>query len=311
MDGIINLDKPAGITSHDAVAIVRRLAPGVKVGHAGTLDPAATGVLPICLGRATRVAEYIINLPKGYRAAISLGMTTTTGDAEGEVLTSVEPPHFQQADVEKVIDSLKHLQLQVIPPYAAAKHRGRPFYEYARRGKKVPVRMRSIRIYRSELLKFTPESAPQITFEVECSKGTYIRSLAEEIGCRLGCGAHLQALRRIMVGPFKIGAAVSLDDLEKAAAGAGFGELLLPMDQGLMHFISLKVPDSIVKALRDGRAVPWRVLEEAGLPAPPRYPDEHLDPRRIYDSQGNFCALAKIDQRNNEHFLKTEKFLAP
>ncbi|NLA25764.1 MAG: tRNA pseudouridine(55) synthase TruB, partial [Firmicutes bacterium] len=174
MDGIINLDKPSGITSHDAVALVRRLAPGVKVGHAGTLDPAATGVLPLCLGRATRVSQYILEMNKSYCAAINLGITTTTGDAEGDVITSVDPPHFKQSDVEKVIDSLKLLQLQVIPPYAAAKHRGRPFYEYARRGKKVPIRMRSIRIYHSKLLNFSPESAPQITFEVECSKGTYI-----------------------------------------------------------------------------------------------------------------------------------------
>ena len=307
MDGIINLNKPAGITSHRAVAGVRLLAPGVKVGHAGTLDPAATGVLPVCLGRATRVVEYLVELRKGYRAAINLGVTTTTGDADGTVVSRSALPLLERVDIEELLHSLAGLQQQETPAYAAAKYRGRPLYEYARRGEAVPVKKRTVRIYRLELLAFCPETAPQIICEVECSKGTYIRVLAEEIGRRLGCGAHLHALERLFVGPFEIGSAVSPGDLERAAFGGTFRDLLLPMDRVLTHFESLTVSDTVVDDLRAGRAVPWSRLEQGGLDAPPPGPR----PLRIYDSRGHFKALARIHEGDGEDILKTVKFLAP
>ncbi len=306
MDGIINLNKPAGISSHHAVAGVRRLVPGVKVGHAGTLDPAATGVLPLCLGRATRVAEYLVELRKGYRAAINLGVTTTTGDAEGAVVSRSDLPLLERTDIEELLHSLTGLQQQEIPAYAAVKYRGRPLYDYARRGEAVPVKKRRVEIYRLELLAFSPERAPQFICEVECSRGTYIRALAEEIGRRLGCGAHLHALERFFVGPFEIGSAVSPDDLERAASGGSFNEMLLPMDRALAHFEALTVPDTVVNDLRAGRAVPWRRLEQAGFDAPPG-----PRPLRVYNSRGHFKALARIHGAGGDIILKTVKFLAP
>lgn len=306
MDGIINLNKPAGISSHQAVAGVRRLVPGVKVGHAGTLDPAATGVLPLCLGRATRVAEYLFELRKGYRAVINLGITTTTGDAEGTVVSRSPLPHLNQADIESLLQSLTGLQQQEIPKYAAAKYRGRPLYEYARRGEEVPVKQRAIRIYRLELLDFFPDGEPQITCEVDCSRGTYIRALAEEIGRRLGCGAHLQTLERLFVGPFNLETAFSPADLENAAAAGIFKELLLPMDQALLQFPALILPGSAINDLRAGRPVPWSRLGQAkATPAP------GPQPLRIYDAKREFKALARIHEVDGNIFLKTIKFLAP
>lgn len=307
MDGIINLNKPAGISSHGAVAGVRRLMPGVRAGHAGTLDPAATGVLPICLGRATRVIEYLVELRKGYRAAIELGVVTATGDAEGEVLSRRPVPPLEQGEIEKVLHSLTGVQRQKTPPYAAAKHRGRPLYEYARRGETVPVKMRTIEIYRLDLLAYSPGRAPQIICEVECSKGTYIRELAEEIGRRLGCGAHLHALKRLFVGPFEISSAHSPEELERAAAAGSFDRILLPMDRALAHFDALTVPGAVVEDLRMGRAIPWSRLEEAGLQR--RSPHSPL--LRVYDPGGHFKALARIHGAGEEMVLRTVKFLAP
>ncbi len=307
MDGIINLHKPAGITSHGAVVLVRRAAPGVKVGHAGTLDPAAAGVLPICLGRATRVAEYIMDLPKGYRAAISLGVATTTGDAEGTILSRSTVPVLEKRRVEKLLFSLTGFQEQETPAFSAAKHRGRPLYHYARRGEAVPVKKRTVQIYRLDLLAFSPEQAPQIICEVECSRGTYIRVLAEEIGRRLGCGAHLQALERFFVGPFDIASAVTPQDVDKAAASGNLGEILLPTDEALTGFQALCLPDKAVEDLRAGRTVPWRCLDEAEISLLP----EGRQLLRIYDTRGEFKALARVGEDSGVPFLQTEKFLAP
>lgn len=307
MDGIINVNKPAGLTSHRIVARMRRLVPGVRVGHAGTLDPAATGVLPLCLGRATRISEYIMDLKKGYRASIALGAATATGDAEGAILSRKDPPPLEKRDIEELLSSMTGLQQQATPAYSAAKYRGRPLYDYARRGEAVPVKMRTIHIYRFELLSFTPEKEPQIICEVECSRGTYIRALAEEAGRRLGCGAHLQALERLFVGPFHIGAARSPGELEGAAAEGDLGRMVLPMDLALMHLGALTVPDGVIKDLRDGREIPWNdpvPVEETAPGAEPR-------PLRVYDRAGLFRALAGIHICEKGCFLKTIKFLAP
>lgn len=307
MDGIINVNKPAGASSHRIVAGMRGLVPGVKVGHAGTLDPAATGVLPLCLGRATRIAEYIMDLKKGYRASITLGVATATGDAEGAVIRRKDPPPLERADIERLFLSLTGLQQQETPAYSAAKHRGRPLYDYARRGEAVPVKMRTIHIYRLQLLAFSPERAPQISCEVDCSRGTYIRALAEEMGRRLGCGAHLQTLERLFVGPFNIGDARSPEELERAAAGGVISDMLLPMDLALAHFGALTLSDGIIEDLRAGRAVPWEDPGQSGAPAP----EKLQQPLRVYDSRGLFKALARIHAGENRRLLKTMKFLAP
>ncbi len=310
MNGIINMKKPSGITSHRIVAEVRRLVPGVKVGHAGTLDPAATGVLPLCLGRATRIAEYIMDLKKGYRASITLGVSTATGDAEGAVLARQEPPPLGKGDIEKLFLSLTGLQQQETPAYSASKYRGRPLYSYARRGDEVPVKMRTVHIYRLRLLAFSPEKTPQIICEVECSRGTYIRALAEEMGRRLGCGAHLQGLERHFVGPFDLRDAHSPAGLEKAAASGSLVDLLLPMELALEHFDALTVSDGIIEDLRAGRAVPWSGPGQ-GAEVAPGAAAVDIQPLRVYDSRGLFKALARIHVCGSRRFLRTIKFLAP
>lgn len=307
MDGIINLNKPAGITSHAAVETVRRLRPGVKVGHAGTLDPAATGVLPLCLGRATRLAEYMYELRKGYRAEITLGIATATGDAAGRIISKSDPPLLKPAGIGELFHEMTGLQEQTVPAYSAAKYRGQPLYKYARRGETVPEKRRTINVYRLELLSLTPKIAPQIVCEVECSRGTYIRALAEEIGRRLGCGAHLHALERTHVGPFRIESSFVLGDLERSAAAGGLEKLILPMDQAVGHFHALNLADGSVEDLRAGRAISLSSLTDANFSAPPR----NGEMLRIYNTKGQFKAVAGIIAGEGGLFLKTVKFLAP
>lgn len=303
MDGIINLNKPAGISSHQAVVALRRLVPGTRVGHGGTLDPAAGGVLPLCLGRATRIAGYLFDLRKGYRASIALGVATSTGDAEGAVTFRKAPPCLEREDIEKLFRSLTGTQLQEVPAYAAVKHRGRPLYDYARRGEKVPVKRRTVEIYRLELISSSPAG---IACEIECSRGTYIRALAIEIGKRLGCGAHLHALERLFVGPFTIETAVTPERLSTAAAVGELEKFLQTMDRALFHLEALTVSEEAVADLKAGRTAAWKMPDPGKMPAVSGFPV------RIYDPGGRFRALARFEKDSSGSLLlKTEKFLSP
>ncbi len=210
MNGFLNINKPAGLTSHDVVGRVRRLVGrGVKVGHAGTLDPAATGVLPVAVGAATRLIEHLAGARKGYRGRVRLGVVTASDDAEGEVIETRPLPPLDDAAIEAAVAPLRGPIMQVPPMYSALHHEGKRLYELARAGQSVALEPRPVTIYR---LDWTREG-DDLLIEVECGKGTYIRSLARDIGAALGCGAHLAALERTFVGPFAIDAAVSLDAL--------------------------------------------------------------------------------------------------
>ncbi len=209
MHGFLNIDKPAGMTSHDVVAHIRRAAQQKRVGHAGTLDPAATGVLVVALGNATRLIEYVQDsTSKRYLATVYLGATTTTDDAEGEVLATAAVPPLGRAAIEQTLEPFRGEILQVPPMYSALHHQGRRLHELARAGIVVERAARPVTIERLELLDW---SSPLLTLDIMCSKGTYIRSLARDLGESLGCGAHLQALRRTAVGAFLIEDAVPLD----------------------------------------------------------------------------------------------------
>ena len=230
--GILNVDKPAGLTSHDVVARVRRATGQRRVGHAGTLDPMATGVLLLCLGQATRVAEYLMQGDKVYRARIRLGITTDTYDAEGQVVaqglvTATRPL------VERVLAEFVGTIEQTPPIYSAIKHRGTPLHRLARRGKAVAPLPRRVRIETLELLDWSP---PELLVEVRCGKGTYIRSLAHDLGQRLGCGAHLTGLTRVASGDFRLGDALPLSVLEDAFARGEGERLLKPIDAALRRF---------------------------------------------------------------------------
>jgi tRNA pseudouridine55 synthase len=211
MHGFLNIDKPAGPTSHDVVARVRRLSRQKRVGHAGTLDPAATGVLVVALGAATRLIEYVQDATaKRYRAVVRLGVTTTTDDAEGQITRTAPVPSLDPSELEAALAPFRGPIMQTPPMYSALHHQGRRLHELAREGVTVERAARPVTIERLDLLSWSP---PLLTLDIVCGKGTYIRALARDLGEALGCGAHLQALRRTAVGAFVIADAVPLDAL--------------------------------------------------------------------------------------------------
>lgn len=215
MDGILVLDKPAGVTSFSLVRDIRRITQ-TKVGHAGTLDPLATGVLPLCLGRATRRVRHIMSGRKVYIAEATLGITTDTEDQSGKIL-SRQRVKTDRAQVEAALKSFAGESQQVPPMYSALKHKGQRLYQLARRGKVVERVPRPILIDHIELLAFETGINPRLKFRVGCSKGTYIRTLCKDLGVRLGCGAHMSALRRTQCGPFKLEHALKPEQLAAAS----------------------------------------------------------------------------------------------
>lgn len=248
MDGILNLNKPRGLTSHDVVARVRAIARQKEVGHAGTLDPMATGVLLLCLGRATRLAEYLMDSPKLYRARVRLGITTDTDDAEGMVVAE-RPVEVDRTAVEAALERFRGSILQVPPMYSALKREGRPLYRLARQGQTVEREPRPVEIYRLDLTAWEP---PELTLEVLCSPGTYIRALARDLGEALGCGAHLTGLIRLASGDFRLEDAAELDALTPER----LPELLLPPDTALRRYPALHLNETQARAVRYGRDIP-------------------------------------------------------
>lgn len=236
ISGILNVDKPAGITSHDVVDAVRRMVGQRKVGHAGTLDPMATGVLLVCLGQATRVAEYLMVGRKQYRATVELGMTTDTYDAEGEIVHSGGRTDFERSEIEAALAAFEGRLEQVPPMYSALKQKGTPLYRLARQGKAVERPARPVEIYTLELLDWTP---PSLILEVTCSSGTYVRSLAHDLGQELGSGAYLGALVRLSSGRFRLEEAVSLERLEEAFQHGQEERYLMPLDEALLDWPAL------------------------------------------------------------------------
>ncbi len=228
-----------------------------RVGHAGTLDPAATGVLLVCLGQASRVSEYLMELRKVYRATVRLGVSTTTYDAEGEVTATAEASGITEETVRAALKGFIGEIMQTPPAYSAVKVGGERAYRMARRGEAVALKPRRALVYRIEVLRYDP---PHLEIEVECGKGTYIRSLAHDLGQALGCGAHLSALCRTRVGPFSVEDTVTVEELERGFEDGTWTERVMPMDCGLIHLpaITLHIEDE--KDVRHGQAV--RIDEE-------------------------------------------------
>ena len=252
LSGIFNIDKPAGMTSHDVVHLVRRASGQRRVGHAGTLDPMATGVLVVCLGWATRLVEYLVDGRKHYRATLRLGITTDTYDAEGMILAETGGINVTEAEVSAVLRQFLGTVQQVPPMFSAIKHEGTPLYKLARRGEWVPRTAREVRIERLDLGEWSP---PYFSLEVVCSKGTYVRSLAHDIGQKLGCGAHLAALTRLASEPFRLEQAVALETLIEALARGRAQELLYPLEQALDPFEVWVADAESVQDILHGRAV--------------------------------------------------------
>jgi tRNA pseudouridine55 synthase len=249
MDGFLVVDKGVGKSSHDVVAAVRRLTGQRKAGHTGTLDPFATGVLPVALGEGTKAIPFLDEGVKEYQATLSLGSITDTGDLTGQVVDTAPWQHLSSVDIEAALLSFIGKSLQIPPMYSALKRNGVPLYKLARRGEVVEREARPIEIFAISLLRLAP---PEVEFTVRCSRGTYIRSLAVDIGERLGCGAHLLSLRRTQSGPFIIGRAMTLDQLAALSREELLQQLISPCT-ALDHLPLL--PLTLVGAERVARGI--------------------------------------------------------
>jgi len=228
--GIILLDKPPGYSSSQAVQKIRWLFTARKAGHTGSLDPFATGMLPICLGEASKTAGFMLDAAKRYLATARLGQATATGDTEGDIVRQMPVPALTPRAIEAIFESFRGAIEQVPPMYSALKHQGQPLYKLARAGKEVERKSRTVIIHDLALIAW---DKPLLVFTVHCSKGTYVRTLAEDIAEKLGTCAHLQALRRLDVEPFREADMIRLDELEQAAQAGQHDSLLLPLDTGL------------------------------------------------------------------------------
>lgn len=280
--GILVVDKPLGATSFDIVRLVRRAAAEKRVGHAGTLDPAATGVLLVLLGQATRITEYLMDMPKVYRVTVHLGVSTATYDAEGDVVREADASGVTEQMLREALAEFVGEIEQVPPAHSAVKVDGERAYHRARRGEAVALKARPVSVRRIDLLRYEP---PVAEIEVECGRGTYIRSLAHDVGERLGVGAHLASLVRTRVGPFVVEAAADEATLTAAFAEGMWRELLQPMDCGLMALpaITLEIEDE--KDVRHGQAV-----DITGIEMPPDGTEA-----RGYAEDGSLAAIIVYD----------------
>ncbi|OOZ45706.1 tRNA pseudouridine(55) synthase TruB [Solemya velum gill symbiont] len=281
VSGILLLDKPVGITSNAALQKVKWIYKAAKAGHTGSLDPLAEGLLPICLGEATKISAYLLDADKRYTTTVKLGEKTTTADAEGEVIESRPVENISAQRVTEVLQNYLGEQEQIPPMYSAVKHEGKRLYDLAREGKEVERKSRKITIYSLEL---TSINADELVLDVHCSKGTYIRTLAEDIGEMLGCGGHVSALRRTSVGPFDESNCMTLASLEEQA-DAPFAELdalLLPIDNGLNHWPEVRLDANSSHYLKQGQPV-----------LVPKAPTEGWV--RVYDASDNFIGVGEVD----------------
>ncbi|MBA6420114.1 tRNA pseudouridine(55) synthase TruB [Pseudomonas neustonica] len=282
IDGILIFDKPLGMSSNQALQKVRWLFNANKGGHTGSLDPLASGVLPLCLGEATKFSQYLLDADKAYITEARLGMTTTTGDAEGDVL-EMKPVNISLADVEANLAQFTGDIEQIPPMYSALKHEGQPLYKLARAGETVERKPRAVTI---SVLKILGLEGDRLQLEVHCSKGTYIRTLVEDLGAALGCGAHVASLRRTVAGPFDLSQSVTLEALEALHAEGGaesLDHLLLPMDSGLQDWPILELTEQTAYYLNHGQAV--RV---PGSPA--------FGKVRLRDASGRFLGIGEMTE---------------
>jgi tRNA pseudouridine55 synthase len=271
-EGVLNLDKPGGTTSHDVVKRIRQLTGVRRVGHAGTLDPLATGVLLVCMGRTTRLVEYLVGQPKVYEASVRLGQATETYDADGSITFEKPVDAITLQRIEKGLSQFRGPIRQRPPMYSAVKQNGQPLYKLARRGITIERAWREVTIHELVLLDWTP---PDCKLRIACSSGTYVRSLAHDLGELLGCGAHIAALRRTAIGSFKIETAVPLAELQPA----NWRSHLLPSDVTVSHLPRLDLPETEVARLQQGQRI-------QRLPAQPRAPLV-----RAYGRNGRFIGI--------------------
>ena len=295
--GMINVYKEKGFTSHDVVAKLRGICKQKKIGHTGTLDPDAVGVLPVCLGAATKLCDMLTDKDKEYIAVFRLGMVTDTQDISGKILEENEV-HVTKEKVEEVIDSFTGEQLQVPPMYSALKVNGKKLYELAREGKEVERSARSVTIYEIEVLE---EKMPEFTVRVKCSKGTYIRTLCHDIGQKLGCGAVMISLKRTRAGIFEEAKAYTLSQLQTLSDEGRLSEVILPVEKVFEDLPRITVKESAGKALLNGNQLKKDEIEDQE--------DQQVWEKdvRVYSHEEKFYGIYRFD-RERELFCPVKLF---
>ena len=283
VDGILNVDKPASITSMDVVRRIKRASGLKRVGHGGTLDPIATGVIPVCLGQATRMMEYLIDGTREYRAEIELGVETDTYDALGKVTERKDPSSVTRQDFERSLEAFMGPIEQVPPMYSALKRQGKRLYELARAGVEVEREARKVEVMSIELLDSAP---PVFTIDITCGRGFYMRSLAHDLGQELGCGAHMKSLVRRRSGPFSLADAITLEDLEHRFEDGLWQESLYAPDVVVGHMRAAIVGKNVEDMIRHGRPLP------SGLRIPFSGPNDQC---RVYGTDGRFLAILSFN----------------
>lgn len=282
------------MTSHDVVAKLRRMLKIKRIGHTGTLDPDVTGVLPVCIGKATRIAEYIMDLPKSYQGQVTLGIATTTEDATGEVVEEKEVKDISKEQISHMLQSFIGEIEQIPPMYSSVKIDGQRLYQLARKGETVERKPRKVRIYQLDMIEYHPSKHPQIDFSVTCSKGTYVRTLCVDIGKKLGYPAHMSNLIRTKSGPFQLEETYTLEEIEQIVATQKLKQAIVPMSESLPHLPKVTIPEEEVeKKIYNGQRIELELsLSYEGLV-------------RICDSEGNLVAL--YIKKKNEKIAKPKK----
>ncbi len=302
MDGIFNINKPSGMTSFGVVARVKRITGERHTGHAGTLDPLATGVLPVCLGQATRVIQYLFAETKTYRAEVELGKSTDTYDITGRVTRTGNASTITLENIENNLSRFRGSIVQVPPMYSAVKFQGKPLYELARAGMEVERKPRTAQIFRLEIRGWQP---PVVTLEIDCGRGTYIRCLANDLGEALGCGANMKSLERCRVGPFRIEEALSLPELEETVQKGAVDLNIYPSDYVLQSYNAIVVSHEQMCSLVHGKpvsSVPGSL--PPGTEGADRYcrgdliPGNEMQDRycRAYTEDGTFVGMLRYEQ---------------
>ena len=300
MDGVLIINKPKGYTSYDVVSIVKKKLNISKVGHTGTLDPNATGVLPILVGKATKISKYLIEHNKTYVAELRLGEKSATGDIEGEIVERKSIPNLKENKIKETLETFLGKQMQKPPIYSSIKINGKKAYEYARKGQTVEIEPRKIEIMEISLIKFENNI---ITFSTSCSKGTYIRTLCEDIGNRLGCGACMQSLKRTRVGNFSIDNSYTLSQIEQMVQAGKTDEILTPIDEMFSDSRKIIISQEYDKLLYNGNKLPYNSIQ--GKNDVQHNEDEQV---RVYDKNDEFIGVYRFE--GNE-FVPVKMFYQP